>query len=106
MDIGPVLLTAIIMAFIAWAVTYFSKDLGKSLAFLMALPLIIPFIILYFSAMITIPNAFLGNTAQAVGTDITAILKYWESNIVSVAMGAIAGLVVGAFASLFTGSHG
>ena len=41
MDVGFILLVAIVMAFVVWIVTRFNQALGKYLAFAMMLPILV-----------------------------------------------------------------
>ena len=102
MDVGFTLLVAIVMAFVAWVVTSYNQVLGKYMAFAMTLPILIPLIILYFSAIISIQNAAPENMAKATDIGISAILQFFESHIVDAVIGDIAGTLVGAFIAIFT----
>ena len=102
MDVGFILLVAIVMAFVVWIVTRFNQALGKYLAFTMMLPILVPLGIRFLSAVISIQNASPDNIAKATDAGIAAILQFFESHIVDAVIGDIAGMIVGSFASLFT----
>ncbi len=102
MDLGLTLVIAIIMAFVVWLVVHFNEGLGKAIGFLMVLPILVPLIVLTIWGLISIQTAPSENISQAADTAITGILKFFESHIVAIVIGDIAGIIVGAFASLFT----